>query len=1164
MHESGAAALVTPITELILGQCPASFDTSYIALQAKRASTIMGMVSGSAQPGHDHVDPEDADSDDEEPFLENHVNDDSDDDFEPNPRDACIRGFMENLMRQDKETIRILLSEAPEEIFSHYPHLSEPSELDDRTVLHNLVDSFTRIAVKKETKKVVILRALFSAITVVTSHHPELLSVSASGKTPLYSVIRSCCKNPDEKLFRLVRQVIFKCKRPKFTSATPATADTIADDDAGSKENDDNHAQPNNAEPHPLTRALRVKCFDTNHGKGENVLHLALRNHWVFKSNMKALVRLASNADEETVIQKDWDGFSPLHYAVKYDWCSEDQLKIVNHLLQHGESATLIEEERAVLDILTKDGMSALQYHIWTRDNSRRQQQQVSITSTADNKPKPARDGRAENPDGREGPRPPTSKAKPGASEATSRGREAQSNNHAATREGSERPTQRKGVNSGQAAEPPVRPGVSRTLTAGPKEAESTTTAAGGKATNIKDEREKWSERLQTLLKVQCLRNRKREVATRLLYGKNPEAKAFVQDIQTWFDYQGGAERFTEQAFVNQFEKVTFESVLEYVAFPPVWIRRTKRQINNEQLVERRGRSDMELLFTWLREKKKVQRILKVIVEDSAREPHSDESIEKALGKFDVLSLSWSKLDLDPEVLYNAAPNLEDVVLHWSGNNAILRAWAEPQGLRRLLKLKKVTLVVDQEQALESRERLETNLENFKNRLKEECPAYLKDWKQKSGSVKSSETGVSSLPAVLEDPTLLYHTVDCHYELEDSFPRQPQASVVPLGSNVERPTTSNLPQTWLKAVDGFAERISNVWERILMDSKPAPANRPNEATPANTSAPRTGNSLPNVRAPHDVIIALIDDGVNTMTEHLSQCMLPGRTFGFEGDRNLPWYASETGHGTVMATMITRVCPMARIYPIRLQLGAKITAGTNAEIDIDSAAEAITAAVNRRADIISISWTVGKPKDDKLQDAIDFALGKGVLLFCSSGDSGHGGNAQHYPAKLRRDKVIKVGAAEPSGSPYDWAGPIEDLDFIFPGVEVVQKQKFRGQAMSTAVREIEDMEPKTGSSVATALGAGLAALVIYCARINQMFAEGEKLSDADVSKLRKSDVMIKAIRNFGMSSSDVTKNKFVDVSRKLEEGTQQLHHKNPGSLEARKIIARLARDLISVV
>lgn len=111
---------------------------------------------------------------------------------------------------------------------------------------------------------------------------------------------------------------------------------------------------------------------------------------------------------------------------------------------------------------------------------------------------------------------------------------------------------------------------------------------------------------------------------------------------------------------------------------------------------------------------------------------------------------------------------------------------------------------------------------------------------------------------------------------------------------------------WLECVDQFGDRIWNVWSKILSESKD--------------------------KKPEEIIVALIDDGVDNTHPPLMGRILTGRTFGYEGDRIRPWYVSERGHGTVMASMICRVCPMAKIYPIRLN-----TLNQKDQIDVASAA-----------------------------------------------------------------------------------------------------------------------------------------------------------------------------------------------------------------------------------
>lgn len=110
---------------------------------------------------------------------------------------------------------------------------------------------------------------------------------------------------------------------------------------------------------------------------------------------------------------------------------------------------------------------------------------------------------------------------------------------------------------------------------------------------------------------------------------------------------------------------------------------------------ESKGRSDMVFLFNFLRNKG-VKRVIRVIVDDTLTLAHSDEAIEKALGGLKVEVWDWKKFDLCTETIVTAAPDTREVCLYWSGNNAVLRGWSEPGGLKLLKELRKVNLHVEQ------------------------------------------------------------------------------------------------------------------------------------------------------------------------------------------------------------------------------------------------------------------------------------------------------------------------------------------------------------------------------------------------------------------------------------------------------------------------------------
>ena len=103
------------------------------------------------------------------------------------------------------------------------------------------------------------------------------------------------------------------------------------------------------------------------------------------------------------------------------------------------------------------------------------------------------------------------------------------------------------------------------------------------------------------------------------------------------------------------------------------------------------GRKDILFFFAWLSKEKQVKQIIRVIVDDF-KDPHSDDIIEKCLSLFKIDILDWSKPDLDPDLIYNACPDVRELHLRWGGNNAVLRAWSERDGLPRLTLLRKVTL----------------------------------------------------------------------------------------------------------------------------------------------------------------------------------------------------------------------------------------------------------------------------------------------------------------------------------------------------------------------------------------------------------------------------------------------------------------------------------------
>ncbi len=131
-----------------------------------------------------------------------------------------------------------------------------------------------------------------------------------------------------------------------------------------------------------------------------------------------------------------------------------------------------------------------------------------------------------------------------------------------------------------------------------------------------------------------------------------------------------------------------FDEALQHVAVRPLIFGAADAAQRAKQ--SKTGRRDMEFLFSWLREKK-VRHIIKLIICDFGPfPPHSDESIETALAGFIIEILDWRKLDMCPMTIQVSCPNVSELHLWWSGNNAILRAWSAEGGLAELQHLRQL------------------------------------------------------------------------------------------------------------------------------------------------------------------------------------------------------------------------------------------------------------------------------------------------------------------------------------------------------------------------------------------------------------------------------------------------------------------------------------------
>ncbi|MFI8994046.1 S8 family serine peptidase [Streptomyces sp. NPDC053542] len=211
-------------------------------------------------------------------------------------------------------------------------------------------------------------------------------------------------------------------------------------------------------------------------------------------------------------------------------------------------------------------------------------------------------------------------------------------------------------------------------------------------------------------------------------------------------------------------------------------------------------------------------------------------------------------------------------------------------------------------------------------------------------------------------------------------------------------------------------------------------------------------------------VAVVDTGVNPSTPSLRGQVLSGRDVaGVSGGAHDDY----DGHGTTMAELIAGtgkggglqgLAPDAKIFPVRTALSS-----LKNKPDEDTIAPAIRAAADSDAQIINMSIS-GVGTTPQIEKAVEYAAGKGKLMFAGTGNDGEGKSLSEYPAAY--PEVIGVGSVDSTGTVSKFSTHGNTVSVAAPGSDVPKW-------CDKTLKSYCDGE---GTSAATAIASASAALI----------------------------------------------------------------------------------------
>ncbi|KAK4220513.1 hypothetical protein QBC38DRAFT_550635 [Podospora fimiseda] len=512
-------------------------------------------------------------------------------------------------------------------------------------------------------------------------------------------------------------------------------------------------------------------------------------------------------------------------------------------------------------------------------------------------------------------------------------------------------------------------------------------------------------------------------------------------------------------------------------------------------------------------EGKDVEKIIKVVVNDPKKPFHKEQAMIEALKPFSIEILDWSRPDLPTSTIVDSCKYVRELHLGWVLSDKILTPWSGKDGLAQLPNLIDVFLRHARDPKEEQPQQINKELVIFEKRLK--IARDVVDAAQKK-----------NLDCF---PEIAVHRSEARTEPDKRHIEQKRDTIV-------------MDHQWLKIMDHFASGIFSIHPGHTIKCLPSALER-------------------------DVRICLIDNGVDAEHKSISERIdaNAGRSLGIYPEEEEyramtpPFYDSTTNHGTLMANMIVRVCPFAKIVSYRLD--TRPGEDDRLHFTAKSAADALEHAVEQNFDIICMSWTVKHENNSKDIARLIRALREAVktkIVFCSSPDVGDISFEKlscYYPIGSHIQDLFQIGAAT-ADRLKQYCGA------HFPGPRRPREE--RNEVIQ------KDKSFNSPSSIATTLAAGLAALLIHVLRvaiIRTYELKNQDSKDANIIKLNYLDtiksprMMRKVFDRMCLRGGKM----YVDVWGNFDKKGKELKTAKGGgeipTVTSWKIVEELARDIV---